>query len=107
MLRLGRFGGAHFPDSSSSSGAALAAERIDLSPNRSSNNTTRVSIELEAGGHSLVRVDSDDQTAGKEQKLPMSVAAKLQYDERSLAARRPTLRTQRRLPFDTTIAPRP
>ena len=62
----------------------LAADRIDLSPRVSDDEVTRVSIQLEAGGHSLVRIDGAGKDPRVDQKLPMSVAAKLEYDERRL-----------------------
>jgi hypothetical protein len=61
-------------------------ERIDLSPQCKGGSLTHVTIQLDAGGHNLVKVESDDKVdkekdkAG-EQKLPISVAAKLAYDE--------------------------
>jgi hypothetical protein len=74
------------------------AESIDLTPQIQPNSLTRVSIQLEAGGHTLVRAQTDDSTgAGPEQRLAMSVSAKLQYserrvsDSRSAADRRATL----------------
>ena len=46
---------------------------------------TQVSIELEAGGSTLVQTQRDDGGAlGPEQRLPMSVSAKLRYTERRL-----------------------
>lgn len=54
----------------------------------------RVTIQLDAGGHTLVRAsDSNDPTTApttdnakqSERKLPMSVVAKISYDERRLA----------------------
>ena len=63
-------------------------ESIDLSPRIDPHTVTRVTIELDAGGNDLVRAETDDKVAasatGGEQKLPMSVSAKLQYDERRL-----------------------
>ena len=72
---------------------ACGGERIDLSPQCKGDSLTHVTIQLDAGGHNLVRVESDDKDdkekdkAG-EQKLPISVAAKLAYDERRLDRRR-------------------
>ena len=65
--------------------AVRAAEPIDLSANPAQSDLTRVSIELEAGGHSLVRAQADGKDADVEQKLPMSVSAKLEYEEVRLA----------------------
>ncbi len=63
---------------------AQAAEPIDLSPRIDVNSVARISVELTAGGHNLVRVESEEK--GKtEQRLPMSVSAKLEYHERRLA----------------------
>jgi hypothetical protein len=39
---------------------------------------------MEVGGHNLVRAQADADNGQAEQKLPMCVAAKLQYDERRL-----------------------
>ena len=64
---------------------ALASEPIDLSPHIQPNSVTQVSIELEAGGSTLVRTQSEKGGLGPEQRLPMSVSAKLQYAERRLA----------------------
>lgn len=63
---------------------AMAGEVIDLSPASESAQLSHVSIQLEAGGQNLVRPKQeqpDDKTAAVEQKLPISVAAKLSYDE--------------------------
>lgn len=60
---------------------------IDLTPNINPGDTVRVSIEFEAGGHDLVRPqDAEKGTVGEIRKLPMSVSAKLSYDERRLAS---------------------
>jgi hypothetical protein len=63
-------------------------ETIDLSPQVQPNALTRVTIELDAGGNDVVRAVTDVKSAaaknGAEQKLPMSVSAQLQYDERRL-----------------------
>jgi hypothetical protein len=70
---------------------ALSAERIDLTPHVKANSLTHVSIQLEAGGHNLLRANADSETASKDkakaadQKLPISVVAKLAYDEQHLA----------------------
>jgi hypothetical protein len=45
-----------------------------------------VTIEVEAGGHSLVRAEGDTKGTAEPQRLPMSVTGKLQYDERTLVA---------------------
>jgi hypothetical protein len=65
--------------------AAPDVERIELSASRAANDLMRVSIQIEVGGHTLVRAESDAHAKQPEQKLPMSVSAKLQYDERCLA----------------------
>jgi hypothetical protein len=66
--------------------AATAAERIDLSPRSAANELTRVSIQVEAGGHNLIRTEETADAKQSEQKLPVSVTAKLQYEERCLNA---------------------
>lgn len=63
---------------------ACSGEHVDLSPQCNANSLTRVTIQLEAGGHNLVRTESDNKDKGTEQKLPISVAAKLAFDERRL-----------------------
>ncbi|MEX0641229.1 MAG: hypothetical protein WD468_00930 [Pirellulales bacterium] len=64
------------------------AESIDLSPHIEANTLTRVTIDLDAGGNDVVRAATDAQGAdannSAERKLPMSVSAKLQYDERRI-----------------------
>ncbi len=64
---------------------AHAGDRIDLNPSNECNQLTHVSIQLEAGGHNVVRPTKDDKSATAEQSLPISVAAKLGYDEKRLA----------------------
>jgi hypothetical protein len=65
----------------------LEAGAIDLSGEVQPDNLTKVSIQLEAGGHTLVRAETNNGRAtGPLQRLPMSVSAKLQYFERRLAA---------------------
>lgn len=65
---------------------ARAEPPIDLSPRTAPNDLTSVSIDLQAGGSTLVRAENVEQgTLGPEQQLPMSVSARLQYDERRLA----------------------
>lgn len=63
-------------------------ETIDLSPQIERDSIVRVTIELDAGGNDVVRAAVDDKGEpakdDAEQKLPMSVSAKLQYDERRL-----------------------
>ena len=75
------------------SGAANGGERIDLAPGNEPGQLTHVSIQLEAGGHNLTRSQQqqsrparDDKAAGDDQKQPISVAAKLAYDEKQLTA---------------------
>jgi hypothetical protein len=64
--------------------AEAETERIDLSAHRDANDLVRVTIQLEAGGHNVVRPDANGPQSQTEQKLPMSVSAKLEYDERRL-----------------------
>lgn len=66
-------------------GFAHAGERIDLSPAESFEQLTRVTIQLDAGGHNKVR-PQEAKGATEEQTLPISVAAKLSYDEKELAS---------------------
>src|SRR3954463_4097685 len=67
------------------SGAANGGDRVDLTPGNESGRLTHVSIELEAGGHNLVRSQQqDEKTPAAEQKQPISVAAKLAFDEKRL-----------------------
>jgi hypothetical protein len=70
---------------SSADGSTLSAEPIDLSPNRANDCATRVSVKLTAGGHTLIRGEIDAKQPAADEKLPMSVAATLEYDERRLA----------------------
>ncbi len=60
---------------------AQGAERIDLSPQNKANSLSHVTIQLDVGGHNLIRAESDAKEKAEEQKLPSSVAAKLAYDE--------------------------
>jgi hypothetical protein len=60
------------------------AESIELKPLPGANHTVRVSIELEAGGHSLVQSADEAKGDASPQRLPMSVSGKLQYEERVL-----------------------
>jgi hypothetical protein len=71
--------------------AAAGGERIDLTPANESAQLTHVSIQLEAGGHNLIRSQQQqsqpqqaEKAAAAEQKQPISVAAKLAYDEKRL-----------------------
>ncbi|MCI0334915.1 MAG: hypothetical protein L0228_17020 [Planctomycetes bacterium] len=64
--------------------AGPATEFIELSARSAPNGLTRVTIEVEAGGHNLVRAENDAAGKQQEHKLPMSVSAKLQYDQRRL-----------------------
>src|SRR5262245_47996440 len=71
----------------SSAQAEPTDETVDLTPRIAINSATRVSIDLDAGGNDVVRTQAESTGAtAAEQKLPMSVAAKLQYDERRLAS---------------------
>ena len=65
--------------------AGAANDVIDLSPEFQPNGLSKVSVDLEAGGSTLVRVENEATgAAGTEQRLPMSVSAKLEYMERRL-----------------------
>lgn len=64
--------------------AAADVERVDLCGRRDANDLARVSVQIEVGGHNLVQTQVDTGKDQAEQRLPMSVAAKLQYDERRL-----------------------
>ena len=64
---------------------AHASESIDLTPQYQENGLTHVSIQLDVGGHDLVRATSEDKDAPTQKKLPSSVAAKLSYDELRLS----------------------
>lgn len=69
---------------------ASGGERIDLSPQIKGDSFTHVTIQLDVGGHNVVKIEGDDKTEGEkdkvtEKKLPISVAAKVAYDERRLA----------------------
>ena len=71
--------------------AAHGGERIDLAPGNESGKLTHVSIQLEAGGNNLVRSQQQqsqpqqmEKADAAEQKQPISVAAKLAYDEKRL-----------------------
>jgi hypothetical protein len=64
---------------------ARAGESIDLTPQYQLNGLMHVSIQLDVGGHDLIRVPGDDKEAPSEKKLPSSVAAKLGYDELRLS----------------------
>ena len=57
----------------STASGAMASEAIELSPRIQPNDLTKVSVQLEAGGHTLVRAESaDGRNAGPEQRLPVS-----------------------------------
>lgn len=72
--------------------SAIAGERIDLTPGDDTGQLTHVSIQLEAGGHNLIPSQqqtppkTDEKTPAAEQQQPISVAAKLAYDEKRLIA---------------------
>ena len=88
--------------------AGAANDVIDLSPEFQPNGLSKVSVELEAGGTTLVRVENEATgAAGTEQRLPMSVSAKLEYTERRLGGNRQTNDRPRRLPFAITMRPKP
>jgi hypothetical protein len=71
---------------------ANSAAPIDISPRVEPDSLTSVTIQLDAGGHTLVRAtdsttakeSTTDKDKPAEQKLPLSVVAKLTYDERRL-----------------------
>lgn len=66
---------------------ASGAERIDLSPQIEGDSLTHVTIQLDVGGSNVVKTESDDKSGDEkatEKKLPISVAAKVAYDERRL-----------------------
>jgi hypothetical protein len=72
---------------------AICGERIDLTSGNEPGQLTHVSIQLEAGGHNLIRSEQkqsqrsqDDKAAADEKKQPISVAAKLAFDEKRLTA---------------------
>jgi hypothetical protein len=75
---------------------ACSGERVDLSPQSNGDSLTHVTIQLDVGGNNLVKITSDDnddkvldanaKDKATEQKLPISVAAKVGYDERRLVA---------------------
>lgn len=85
MLRLFWCATLAFSACVSTAFSAPDVERIELSARRTANDLARVTIQIEAGGHTLVRAENDAEAKQPEQKLPMSVSAKLQYDERCLA----------------------
>jgi hypothetical protein len=60
---------------------ARAGEALDLTPQYPANALSHVSIQLDVGGHDLVRGKSDDAEKPADKQLPSSVAAKLSYDE--------------------------
>lgn len=64
------------------------AEKIDLTPNFKSSSLMHVTIDLDAGGHNLIRNPNEAKEAEKTapQELPSSVSAKLGYDELRLAS---------------------
>src|SRR4051812_29343562 len=69
--------------------AAISGERIDLTPGNDIGQLSHVSIQLEAGGHNLIPAQQqtqshDEKAPAAEQKQPISVAAKLAYDEKRL-----------------------
>ena len=67
------------------SGSIFAAEQIDLSPQSKPDGLTQVSVELEAGGSTVVRSDAADKAQkASDRRLPMNATARLRYAERSL-----------------------
>ncbi len=63
---------------------ATASEKIDISLNSRPNDVLQVSIDLEAGGTTIVRPTDSGGEAASLQRLPMSVSGKLRYVERRL-----------------------
>jgi hypothetical protein len=57
-----------------------------LSPHAAARDLARVSIALQAGGNNVVRAEAEGKNEATEQKLPMSVSARLEYDELLLDA---------------------
>jgi hypothetical protein len=75
----------------SDAGFAAGKETVDLSPLLQPHKIAKVSVELEAGGNTLVRREGEgNDRAGADQRLPMSVSAKLQYMERRLVENQST-----------------
>lgn len=69
-------------------GKSLATPPIDLTPDYKTTLLTHVTIEVDAGGHSLIREpgsDAKDTAKAEPRKIPCSVSAKLAYDELRLA----------------------
>jgi hypothetical protein len=72
--------------------SASSGERIDLTSADDAGQLTHVSIQLEAGGHNLIPSQQQTKPKGNEnapaaeQQQPISVAAKLAYDEKRLTA---------------------
>jgi hypothetical protein len=72
--------------------AVRAAEKIDLTAADEAGQLTHVSIQLDASGNNLVRPQQpasppqNDKATTSEQTLPISVAAKLAFDEKRLVA---------------------
>jgi hypothetical protein len=69
-----------------------ANSTIDLTPRVGANDLAQVTIELECGGTMQVRNDNEPATAPR--TLPMSVSAKLVYDEHRVAPAAGTLATR-------------
>jgi hypothetical protein len=70
--------------------SASATEQIDLTPRYKADTLTHVTVQVDVGGHNLVRPNAegkqqDDKAKADQKQLPISVAAKLAYDERRLA----------------------
>jgi hypothetical protein len=72
--------------------SAIAGERIDLTPADEPGQLAHVSIQLEAGGHNLIpsqqqtQPKRDDKAPAADEQQPISVAAKLAYDEKRLTS---------------------
>lgn len=65
-----------------------AADSIDLTGQAATGQLLRVAIDIEVGGHALVRAPAQADKAEEkqpEQKLPISVTAKIRYDEQPVA----------------------
>lgn len=65
---------------------SFAGERVELTRQYESHALTHVAIQLDAGGCNLVRPKTDDKEKTADQSLPISVSAKVGYDERRLTS---------------------
>ncbi len=91
---------------------AISGDRIDLTPGNELGQLTHVSIQLEAGGHNLIRSQQtqsqqpQDDKAGNEQKQPISVVGQIGLRRKATHRRRQPL-LGRPSPFATTTRLRP